>query len=106
MSSMDDQILNTDDYNFRLDTDPITMGCDLGGTLRYQPVDQGTRLVLEGCAFTKGAAMTGSGLIDDDAGTFALNVTLPGGRLRYARNADDVRSVSGTYRGSRVSLTR
>ena len=106
MSSMDDQIVNTDDYAFRLDEDPITMGCDLGGTLRYEPVEQGTRLVLKDCTFTKGGAMTGSGLIDDDAGSLALTVTVPGGRLRYRRNADDVRSVSGTYRGRSVALRR
>ena len=37
MSAMDDEINNTDDYNYRFDTDPITLGCDAGGTLTYRP---------------------------------------------------------------------
>ena len=31
MQSMDDQILNSDDYAYRLDADPISAGCDFGG---------------------------------------------------------------------------
>ena len=39
MQSMDDQILNSDDYAYRLDADPITAGCDYGGTITYTPTD-------------------------------------------------------------------
>ncbi len=106
MSSMDDQITSTDDYNYRLDKEPITMGCDFGGTLRYGPVTGGTQLTLRACAFTQGAALTGTGRIDDDAGTLSLSVTLPGGQLRYLRDADGVRSVGGRYQGRPVSLKR
>ncbi len=104
MASIENQINNTDDYSYRLDEDPITMGCYLGGTLRYEPVDGGTKLTLDKCAFTRGAAMTGSGKIDDDAGTFRLNVEFPGrNRLAYFDNADGVKSVRGTYRGRPVN---
>ncbi len=51
--------------------------------------------------------MTGSGLIDDDAGTFRLAVRLAGrNRLTYSDDADGVRSVRGFYRGDTVNLRR
>jgi pimeloyl-ACP methyl ester carboxylesterase len=107
MTSMEAQIANTDDYTYRVDEDPITMGCNLGGTLTYTPVDGGTALKLDRCVFTRGAPMTGSGRIDDDAGTFRLTVRLGGGnRLAYYDDADGVTSVRGTYRGERVDLKR
>lgn len=110
MSDMEAQITNTDDYTERLDKDPITMGCYDGGTLRYEPVSSGTRLVLDRCAFTRGAPMTGTGRIDDDAGTFRLAVGLDGrggrDRLVYLDDANGVKSVRGTYRGERVDLRR
>ncbi len=107
MADMEAQISNTDDYNYRLDEDPITMGCYLGGSLKYEPVDGGTKLTLNDCAFTRGAPMTGTGNINDDAGTFRLDVRLgPGSRLRYFDNADGVKSVKGTYRGKQVDLKR
>ncbi len=107
MTAMESQITNTDDYTYRVDQDPITMGCNLGGTLTYTPVSGGTALTLDRCVFTRGAAMTGSGKIDDDAGTFRLAVHLGGGnRLSYFDDADGVRSVRGSYRGERVDLKR
>jgi hypothetical protein len=97
MSSMDDQIVNTDDYNYRLADVALTMGCDFGGTLQYRPAVSGTRLALRGCAFTKGLPMTGSGRIADD-GSMTLDVTIPGGRLHYANDANGHRTVLGTFR--------
>ncbi len=107
MTSMEAQITNTDDYTYRVDEDPITMGCNLGGTLTYSPVSSSTSLRLVRCAFTRGAAMTGTGKIDDDAGTFRLAVRLgAGNKLSYLDDADGVTSVKGTYRGKRVDLKR
>ena len=107
MASMEAQITNSDDYTYRVDADPITMGCDLGGTLTYTPVDTGTVLALKGCTFSRGAPLTGAGRIDDDAGTFRLVVRLTGrDRLSYFDDADGVKSVKGTFRGRPVSLRR
>ena len=103
LRSMEDQITGTDEYHYRLDQDPITMGCDLGGSLRYEPVAGGTRLKLDRCSFTSGAPMTGTGMIDDETGTFSLAVGLPGGRLRYSRRAGDRPSVRGAFRGGPTS---
>ena len=70
-------------------------------------VDGGTSLKLDHCVFTRGAPMTGSGKIDDDAGTFRLTVDLGGrNRLTYYDDADGVTSVKGRYRGDKVNLKR
>ncbi len=107
MQSMEAQISSSDDYTYRVDKDPITMGCNLGGTLTYTPVTGGTNLKLDRCTFTRGAPMTGSGRIDDDAGTFRLTVDLGGrNRLAYYDDADGVTSVKGRYRGDKVNLKR
>jgi pimeloyl-ACP methyl ester carboxylesterase len=101
MTSMDDQIETTDDYNYRLGDDTLVLGCDFGGTLAYVPGDSGVGLVLRSCAFTRGLPLTGSGTISD-AGTTRLNVKLPGGALHFVRDADGNRSVSGTWKGHTV----
>lgn len=114
MADMETQITNTDDYNYRVDEDPITIGCYNGGTLTYTPakggtrlMPSGTRLTLRACAFTRGAPMTGTGFINDDAGTFRLAVRL-GGRNRLVSfdDADGVKSVPGRYRGEAVNQRR
>lgn len=107
MSSMEAQITATDDYTYRLDADPITMGCDRGGTLTYRPVEGGTQLTLKRCTFTRGAPMTGAGRIDDEAGTFRLAVRLVGrNRLTYLDDENGVKSVRGIFRGQAVNLKR
>jgi pimeloyl-ACP methyl ester carboxylesterase len=104
MTAVDDQIHYTNDYQYRLEDDALTMGCDFGGTLTYTPDDTGTAVALQDCAFTPGVALTGSGAIDDDAGTFRLDVTGDGDDLRYERDADGNTQVSGTYDGESVDL--
>ena len=37
-TSIEDTLLNTDDYNYRYGSDPLALGCDHGGTARYRPV--------------------------------------------------------------------
>ena len=103
MSSMADQIVNTDDYNYRLANAALTMGCDFGGTLQYRPGWSGTGLVLRGCAFTTGLPMTGSGRIAGD-GSMTLNVAVRGGRLHYASDANGHRTVRGTFRNRPAHL--
>jgi pimeloyl-ACP methyl ester carboxylesterase len=101
MGSFADQVLNTNDYVDMLDKDPIAMGCDLGGVLSYRPAASGTGLVLAGCAFTTGMAVSGTGSIDADGG-ISLRVTLPDGALTYARDAAGKVTISGTFRGLAV----
>jgi pimeloyl-ACP methyl ester carboxylesterase len=103
MRRTDDQILNTDDYVFRYDAKSLTIGCDRGGTLTYAPTDTGTSVTLTRCAFTADVPLTGTGTIDDDAGTFELDVRSGADRLHYERDGDGGRSVTGTYRGKTVT---
>ncbi len=104
MQSMDDQLLNTEDYLSRLDDEPIAAGCDFGGSLTYALTDSGTKITLDACEFTDGLPISGTGTVDDDAGTFALDATVAGDALRYRRNGDGDTSVTGTFRGKSVDL--
>lgn len=100
--SVEQTLLNTDDYNYRYGSDPLALGCDRGGSLTYRPGSGGARVDLKGCAFTPGLAMTGSAFLGDD-GSFRLSVKVGGGTLRYARDADGKVTVSGTFRGKPAS---
>jgi pimeloyl-ACP methyl ester carboxylesterase len=101
-SVMDDQIVNTDDYVFVLEDDPLPIGCDYGGTLTYRPTDAGTDLELKACEFTDGLPVTGTGAIDDESGGMTLKIAVPDGSLTYARDGDGNRTVRGTFRGKPV----
>jgi pimeloyl-ACP methyl ester carboxylesterase len=104
-TTMDDHLLNTDDYGYRYDgEEAIALGCDFGGTLTYKPGDAGAEMTMKGCAFTPGLAMTGTATTNDDSGAFELDVRIGGERIVYERDADGDRSVTGTYRGKRVDL--
>jgi hypothetical protein len=61
-------------------------------------------VALTDCAFTPGAAMSGSGSSDDEAGTFEIDVTGEGDRLHYERDGEGATSVNGTYDGAPVDL--
>jgi len=101
-TSIEQQLLNTDDYNYRYDSATrLASGCDFGGTMAYRPVDAGTRVDLAGCALTAGLAMTGNAILADD-GSFSLDVTIRGQRLTYNRDADGRVTVRGTFQGKRA----
>ncbi|MGP1675367.1 MAG: alpha/beta fold hydrolase, partial [Candidatus Limnocylindrales bacterium] len=103
-ASVDDQILSTDDYLNRLDTEALVIGCDFGGTLTYTPSDVGTEVVLDACEFTDGLALSGDGATDDEAGTFEIDLERGADRLHYERDAEGGLSVSGTLEGRRVEV--
>jgi pimeloyl-ACP methyl ester carboxylesterase len=105
MSSMDDQVTYTNDYQYLLGDEPLEVGCDFGGTITYTPTDTGTDLDLEACEFTDGLAMTGTGAIDDETGGLTLEVEIPDGTLTYRRSGDGDLEVSGTFRGEPVDVT-
>jgi pimeloyl-ACP methyl ester carboxylesterase len=105
MSATDDEIYNSPDYWNWDFVDPLQIGCLKGGSLRWTPTDDGARIRLTGCTFTAGFPLTGRGEINDTDGTFSLDITSPGGtKLSYFRDADGNRSVTGTFRGSKVAV--
>jgi hypothetical protein len=103
MTTLVAQVLNSDDYVYELDEDPIRAGCDFGGVLVYTPGDAGTGLRLEACELTDGVPVTGSGSIDDESGVVRLEVTLPDGSLRYEGDGAEEAEVTGTFRGEAVA---
>jgi pimeloyl-ACP methyl ester carboxylesterase len=107
MAAVDDEINNNGDYWNWDGTGTLRYGCLDGGRIAYVANDAGANLKLDACAFSVGLPLSGRGILDSTNGTFALTVTgPPGTSLAYTRNADGVRSVSGTWFGSPVSITR
>lgn len=88
-------------YMWDLET-PTAVGCPYGGTLKFEPSDEGERFTLNGCAFSAGFVMTGTGVYDYGAKRFTLDVAVNGlaeGRLLYVRESDGEARVEGTYNG-------
>ena len=106
LAAVDDEINNNGDYWNWDGTGTLRYGCLAGGRIAYVASDTGAGLTLRACAFSRGLPLTGRGVLDTEDGTFSLTVTAPHGtRLAYTRDADGVRSVSGTWFGTPVSLT-
>jgi pimeloyl-ACP methyl ester carboxylesterase len=96
LRSADDEILTSADYWAWDAADPLVSGCPYGGSIRYEPTDDGARLRLDGCAWSEGLPLTGTGTIDDATGGLRLSVASGQGRpVRYARDGDDRVTVSG-----------
>ena len=84
---------------------PLRFGCAFGGTLRYVATDTGSRLVMDGCSFVRGAKATGEGTINDYTGRFRLDVSFTGdwqGHAVYTRTPNGDVSLTGNlaYVGS------
>ena len=98
-ASVEQQLLNTDDYSYRYDSSTrLASGCDLGGSMTYRPVASGTRVDLLNCTLTRGLPMTGAAILGDD-GSFVLSIKISGRALRFDRDADGKVTVSGTFAG-------
>jgi pimeloyl-ACP methyl ester carboxylesterase len=90
LRSADIETVNSVDYWYWDGEEPLRVGCRFGGTIGYTPSSAGTRLRLDGCSWSSGLALSGTGLIDDDAGTLTLQVRQDGaggGPVRYRRDA-------------------
>jgi len=106
MAAVDDEINNNGDYWSWDGTGTLRYGCLDGGWIAYVESDTGATLKLHACAFSHGLPLTGKGVLDSTDGTFSLTVTGPHGTsLAYARDADGVRSVAGTWFGTPASTT-
>ena len=86
----------------------ITVACPYGGTFTFGPGDFGEVYTFEGCAYTRGFAMTGTGSYDYNTGLFSIVADVSGdksGSLTYSRNyGDDTISVFGEYGGEEIDL--
>ena len=107
MTAVDDEINNNGDYWNWDGSGTLRYGCLDGGRIAYVANDTGADLKLRACAFSRGLALSGGGVLDWTDGTFSLTVTGPHGtKLAYTRDADGVRSVEGTWFGKPVSMTQ
>ena len=104
--SADAEITTSADYQAWDGEQPLSTGCRFGGSITYTPTDRGCDLKLEACSWSRGLGLTGTGVIDDDAGTFSLKVAqsgADGATVRYVRDAKGRVSVArraGHVRGS------
>ena len=107
MAAVDDEINNNGDYWNWDGSETLQYGCLDGGWIAYVASDAGADLELNACAFSRGLALSGGGVLDSTDATFSLTVTGPDDtKLAYARDADGVRSVTGTWFGTPVSITQ
>ena len=106
MQSIDDQILNTDDYLNRLDAEPHHRRLRLRRHRHLHADRQRDDDHPRGVRVHGDLPVTGTGTVDDDAGTFALDATDRRRPLRYERDGDGDTSVTGTYRGRRSTSRR
>ncbi len=94
-------------------TDPLSIGCDFGGTLTATATDRGTEYRFGGCRFWPDLAISGSGFEistgeGDDSFTLALVVTgAQTGDIVYRfSQRDEAWSISGTWNGKPAALPR
>ena len=106
MTSVDDQIFNSDDYAYRLDDEPdLRSAATTADRSPTRRPTAGTSMTLTACEFTPDVPLTGTGESDDNAGTFKLDVTIGTDQLEYERDADGNTKVKGTYNGKKVDQT-
>ena len=98
LRSADDEIINSADYWAWDGEQPLATGCRFGGSISYTPTDSGSSVKLDACSWSGGLGLTGTGVIDDDAGTLSLKVTqagADGAAVRYTRDAKGNITVKG-----------
>ena len=108
MLSVDDEIYYLPEYYYWDLETPSGIGCPYGGRLAFEPSDVGEQFTFEGCAFSRGFVMTGTGEYDYDEESFSLQVLVAGlasGELLYVREADGSLQVTGEYGGVAVDLS-
>ncbi len=93
--------------------DPITLGCDYGGTLTATSTYDGTDYSFASCSLWPGLAITGQGVevnAGDDRDGITLTLQVSGrqtGDITYRYSTvTEAFSLSGTWNGAAATLTR
>lgn len=93
--------------------DPITIGCDFGGTFTATATDEGTDYTFTDCRFWPDLALSGAGIEvnlgePDDAITLGLTASgAATGEITYQyRLTDEADSITGTWNGQPAHLPR
>ena len=107
MGAVDDEINTNGDYWNWDGSGTLRYGCLDGGWIAHVASDTDANLELHACAFSRGLPLSGGGVLDYTDGTLSLTITGPQDTsLAYTRGADGVQSVTGTWFGTPVSITR
>lgn len=80
----------------------VRVGCAQSGWIEYQADGNRTKLTLDNCSFSKGFAMTGSGLIHYNVDRFGLDVSVTGNQTcsaHYKRKGAET-NVTGDCEGT------
>ncbi|MCU0827870.1 MAG: alpha/beta hydrolase [Tabrizicola sp.] len=92
---------------------PLTIGCDFGGTLTAEPTDYGTDYQFADCRLWSDLAVSGSGQeinVDEPGDNITLSLSVSGpqsGDILYRLNLrDESWSLSGTWNGKPAALPR
>lgn len=85
---------------------PLSAGCPFGGWLTIEALEGHDRYTLNSCAFSRGFALTGSGLWDGNRFTLDVGVSgLAEGRLQFVQDEQGRSRLSGTYGGQPIELS-
>lgn len=99
-TSVDDWMATLPAYEYWLGG-TARAGCDGGGRFIFGDRHATTTLWMSGCTLTPGLPIAMSGTIDA-SGAVLMRIRTSLGDLRYLRDADGARRVTGTWRGVRV----
>lgn len=109
LASVDDEIYYLPEYYYWDYETPTAVGCPFGGTMTFEPVNEGEKFTFADCAFSGGFVMNGEGFNNYEWETFTLTVTVSGlaeGLLTYTRDKDDNLSVTGEYGEQTINLSQ
>ncbi|MBA3410590.1 MAG: alpha/beta fold hydrolase [Geodermatophilaceae bacterium] len=98
VSAIEDSVFNNVEYNDWYGDSVLEMGCDLGGTLTYDPISGGAELTFSACEFSDGVPVDGTGELRF-SGTTTVDVVLPFADLI----SDGAGTITGTFRGQPVA---
>jgi pimeloyl-ACP methyl ester carboxylesterase len=109
LDSAFNEIYYIPEYYYWDSATPTSLGCTFGGTLAFEPSDNGHTFTLTNCAFSKGFIMTGMGEYNSGTELYSLDVTVSGisqGTLKYELQSDGTIHVTGKYANQEIDLTQ
>jgi TAP-like protein len=107
LHSAETEIYYLPEYYYWDGESSTSVGCPRGDTISFEAGKKNTRFTLNGCAFTKGFRMSGTGTYNANKDRFVLDVDVSGykqGSLKYVRVGEKI-TVTGTYDGQPVNLS-
>jgi pimeloyl-ACP methyl ester carboxylesterase len=101
LASVETEIYYLPEYYYWDGIEPESVGCPLGGTLRFEPDGSNYAFALDACTFTRNFTLSGAGSYDPDLDRFVLEVATAGRwqcTLVYIREGEET-GVTGACGG-------